>query len=200
MTGFKHSLTGASRPQPRSPPEVIGFFSTHKEGLEYIIARIQSRTAGSTSDRLAQLLSGRRFGIESVQEYTPTLTQGYVLHVLKTTGGLAGHAIEKVVPGTDAFGKSVINIPFTAQGGKDFYELTRNNVNEALAIVLDEDVISAPVIQEGIPGGRVQLSLGAIATPSELEDVAAALNTGALPGHSRQVSAREVQPTTPPRQ
>ena len=50
-------------------------------------------------------------------------------------------------------GQAVVSFRFNSRGGKKFGEVTRDNIGERLAIVLDNEVISAPVIQSAIMGG-----------------------------------------------
>lgn len=51
-----------------------------------------------------------------------------------------------------------VNLEFDGPGGRQFFELTRENVGNRFAIVLDGDVVSAPVIRGPIPGGRAQIT------------------------------------------
>jgi len=76
-------------------------------------------------------------------------------------------------------GKPAVSIQFTDEGGKKFEELTANNVQKALPILLDGAVISAPIVQEKISGGQAQIS-GSF-TIEEAKNLAIQLNAGALP-------------------
>ena len=53
-----------------------------------------------------------------------------------------------------------MNVSFDAQGGREFGKLTGENVGHYMAIVLDENVNSAPRINERIPNGRARITLG----------------------------------------
>jgi len=76
-------------------------------------------------------------------------------------------------------------IRFDARGARIFEKLTEENVQRKLAIVLDDKIMSAPVIQERISGGSAQITLGGGRDPRELEaearDLASMLSAGALP-------------------
>ncbi|KKW69118.1 preprotein translocase subunit SecD [Lampropedia cohaerens] len=76
----------------------------------------------------------------------------------------------------------VVNLEFDGPGARIFREVTRDNVNKRLAIILFErgqgTVVTAPNINEEIPGGRVQIS-GAF-TPREATETAVILRSGAL--------------------
>jgi preprotein translocase subunit SecD len=77
------------------------------------------------------------------------------------------------------FNEPYVSITFDSRGAKDFDRITSANVKKRLAIVLDNAVYSAPVIQERITGGRAQIS-GSFTT-QEANDLAIVLRAGALP-------------------
>jgi len=74
---------------------------------------------------------------------------------------------------------SYINITFDREGGNLFEQITRENVGTALGIFLDGELISAPIINEAIPGGTAVIS-GQF-TPDEAKLLAENLKFGALP-------------------
>lgn len=77
-----------------------------------------------------------------------------------------------------------VGLSFNRIGTKNFAELTRNNVGKKLAIVLDDVVSTAPVIQSAILNGEAQITLGYGTYQSlmrEAEDLALLLREGALP-------------------
>ena len=76
-------------------------------------------------------------------------------------------------------GEWVVNFSFNAVGARKFADITRANVGQRFAIVLDNKVISAPVIREPITGGRGQISGNFTATSAT--DLAVLLRAGALP-------------------
>ncbi len=77
------------------------------------------------------------------------------------------------------FNEPYVSLDMTSRGGKVFAQITENNVNRRMAIVLDEVVRSAPVIRERILGGSAQIS-GSF-THEEAADLAIVLRVGALP-------------------
>ncbi|MGE0222867.1 MAG: protein translocase subunit SecD [Acetobacteraceae bacterium] len=89
-------------------------------------------------------------------------------------------------------GEWVVNFVFNSVGGKRFADITRANVNRRFAIVLDDKVISAPVIREPITGGRGQIS-GSFNAASA-NDLAVLLRAGALPAPLTVVEERTVGP------
>jgi len=77
-----------------------------------------------------------------------------------------------------------VALEFKANGSKIFEEITGANIGKRLAIVLDGNVYSAPVVQAKIAGGSAQISLGTgdyNAVMSEARDLALVLRAGALP-------------------
>lgn len=90
-------------------------------------------------------------------------------------------------------GMPVVSFRFDNVGGKKFAEVTKNNVKKPFAIVLDDKVISAPVIDEPILGGsgiiRGQFSV------QQAQDLALLLRAGALPAPLKILEERTVGPS-----
>lgn len=76
-------------------------------------------------------------------------------------------------------GKPAISLQFTDEGGKKFEDITGRNISKQVFILLDNEVVSAPVVQEKIIGTSAQIS-GAF-TVDEAKKVSIQLNAGALP-------------------
>ncbi len=81
----------------------------------------------------------------------------------------------------------------TSTGGKQFAELTSANVGRRLAIVLDGNLYSAPVIRERIPSGQAQIT-GSF-TSETATDLAIVLRAGALPAPVQVLEERTVGPS-----
>jgi SecD/SecF fusion protein len=89
-------------------------------------------------------------------------------------------------------GEWVVNFTFDSTGSRRFADITRANVNRPFAIVLDERVLTAPVIREPITGGRGQISGNF--TARSANDLAVLLRAGALPAPLTVVEERTVGP------
>lgn len=89
-------------------------------------------------------------------------------------------------------GEWVVNFSFDSIGTRRFADITRANVGRPFAIVLDDKVITAPVIREPITGGRGQIS-GSF-TVRTANDLAVLLRAGALPAPLTVVEERTVGP------
>ncbi len=86
----------------------------------------------------------------------------------------------------------VVSFTFDSVGAKRFADATRDNVGRVFAIVLDNEVISAPVIREAILGGQGIIS-GRF-TVQEVQDLALLLRAGALPAPLLILEERSVGP------
>ncbi|PYO57031.1 MAG: protein translocase subunit SecD [Candidatus Rokuibacteriota bacterium] len=90
-------------------------------------------------------------------------------------------------------GEPYVSVEFNAAGAKAFSDLTEANVNKRLAIILDGNVHSAPVIRERIPSGRAQITGGF--TTEDATDLAIVLRAGALPAPVKVLEERTVGPS-----
>jgi len=86
-----------------------------------------------------------------------------------------------------------VTMEFDNRGKRLFDRITAANVNKRLAIVLDKNVYSAPVIQERISGGSAQIT-GSF-TAEEAHDLAIVLRAGSLPAPVRYIEERTVGPS-----
>ena len=93
----------------------------------------------------------------------------------------------------DQNGQPAVSFRFNTIGAKRFCDLSRENVNKLFAIVLDNEVISAPVIREPICGGQGQIS-GNFSV-KEANDLALLLRAGALPAPLSILEERTVGPS-----
>jgi preprotein translocase subunit SecD len=91
------------------------------------------------------------------------------------------------------FHESYIALEFDDIGAKLFEQITGANVKKRLAIILDDNVYSAPVIQERIAGGRAQIT-GRFTT-DEANELAIVLRAGALPAPVKIIEERTVGPS-----
>ena len=110
---------------------------------------------------------------------------------------LTGERITDAQPGFDNNNQPAVHISLDSNGSRIFKQLTRDNVGKRMAILLIEknlkEVITAPVIREEIPGGRVQIT-GSM-TIEEARDVALLLRAGALAAPMDIIEERTVGPS-----
>ncbi len=112
--------------------------------------------------------------------------ESYVISRKPVVGG------ENLIDAQASFqdGMPVVSFKFNSLGGKKFGEATSDNVGERLAIVLDNEVISAPVINGPIVGGSGIISGNF--TVKSANDLALLLRSGALPAPLEVLEERTV--------
>jgi len=91
------------------------------------------------------------------------------------------------------YNEPYVSIEFDKKGARIFENITEENVKKRLAIVLDNKVYSAPVIQEKIAGGHARIT-GSFTT-EEARDLAIVLRAGALPAPVKILEERTVGPS-----
>lgn len=124
-------------------------------------------------------------------EKTENHPQTYLL--LTKNPGVTGDLLESANATLGEYSRAQVGFKFNHLGGKQFAELTKNNVGKRLAIVLDNKVISAPVVNEAILGGQGSISGNfTIKTANEL---ALMLRAGALPTPLHIIEERTVGPS-----
>lgn len=89
--------------------------------------------------------------------------------------------------------QAVVGLEFNDEGGKKFADLTARNVGKKIAIELDGQVLTAPVVQEAITGGHAQIS--GSRNVEEAEHLAILLRSGSLPVKIEVMENRTVGPT-----
>jgi preprotein translocase subunit SecD len=116
-----------------------------------------------------------------------------VPYVVKKQVLVSGGELTDAQPGFDQrSGEPVVNFKFNSTGSRKFAQATTDNVGQPFAIVLDNEVISAPVIREPITGGQGQISGNF--TVQSANDLAVLLRAGALPAPLTPIEERTVGP------
>jgi preprotein translocase subunit SecD len=125
---------------------------------------------------------------------TRQLVQGQAYFVDRRTlmtGDMLADA--RALPDSVNFGQYYVLMRLDSRGKRTFARLTQENVGRALAIVLDDTIFSAPVIQEPILGGEARIT--GHFTPEEARDLAIVLREGALPAPVTIIENRTVGPS-----
>ena len=105
---------------------------------------------------------------------------------------VSGSELTNAQPSFDQNNRPAVSFQFNPVGGRKFGEYTKENIGNPFAIVLDSEVISAPVIQSHIPGGAGIIT-GSF-TVDESNRLAILLRAGALPASIRVLEQRTVGP------
>jgi len=107
---------------------------------------------------------------------------------------LTGRYIEKATVEMEQTGSNaVVSLKFNAEGAKLFEEITGRNIDKPLAIYIDGELVSAPMVKSKIAGGSAQIS-GKF-TVEQATKLANNLNEGALPVPVQLISQKTVGPT-----
>ena len=103
---------------------------------------------------------------------------------------LTGENVETAYPASNPdTGMPYVSLKLDRTGGDTFYEITKKNVGKQLAILMDDVLVSDPVIRSEIPGGNVSIEMGRgnrQDTLTEVNNLVVSLRSGALPAPIRQ--------------
>jgi preprotein translocase subunit SecD len=114
-------------------------------------------------------------------------------YVIERRVMVSGEDLVDAQPGFDQRTREpIVSFRFNNSGGRRFAQVTQENVGKPFAIVLDNEVISAPVIREAILGGAGQISGNF--TVQGANDLAILLRAGALPAPLTIIEERTVGP------
>ena len=117
----------------------------------------------------------------------------HIPYVVKKQVLVSGADLTDAQPGFDQrTGQPIVSFRFNSSGARKFAIATTENVKQPFAIILDNEVISAPVIQEPITGGSGQISGNF--TVQQANDLAILLRAGALPAPLTIIEERTVGP------
>ena len=111
----------------------------------------------------------------------------------KMTGHMIQDAFVSIGQVVEYMGQPIVNFSTTDEGVRLFSRITGSHIGERMAIVLDESVYSAPVIQSKISEGRGIIT--GSGTQEEAKDLAIVLRAGALPAEVEIIEDRTVGPS-----
>lgn len=107
---------------------------------------------------------------------------------------LSGDRLDRASSGFDAqTGRPIVSFGFDRQGANTFADITAASIGQRFAVVLDGEVLTAPVIQTAIPGGQGQIT--GDFTAEEAQTLAVLLTSGALPASLDVIEERSVGAT-----
>lgn len=132
-------------------------------------------------------------------ENAKSIEVGAVPYLLKTDTDLSGDYLDNAVVSFGQYGEPEVALRFNPIGATKFSDLTGENINKQMAIVLDKVVKTAPNIISKIPNGEARITLGSSTNyevqMSEAKLIATALRAGALPASLEQLEERRVGPS-----
>jgi preprotein translocase subunit SecD len=122
----------------------------------------------------------------------PAMDQDGVYYIVEETPVVSGEELVDAQPSFDQNGQPAVNFRFDGSGARKFGDYTAANIGAPFAIVLDSEVISAPVIQSHIPGGSGIITGNF--TVEESTQLAVLLRAGALPAEMTFLEERTIGP------
>jgi preprotein translocase subunit SecD len=126
------------------------------------------------------------------QVILPALDQDGVYYIVEQTPVVSGEELVDAQPSFDQNGQPAVSFRFDTTGARKFGDYTAANIGAPFAIVLDNEVISAPVIQSHIPGGSGIIT--GTFTVEESTQLAVLLRAGALPAEMTFLEERTIGP------
>jgi preprotein translocase subunit SecD len=188
---------GAAKAQVSS-----SFLVARGEGSrQRLLAYIETLRQAGTIPNDHEFLIGELAGSEDVEE-TPAAQreEAWRTYYLFGRAEVTGQSIEDAFVANDPqTNKPYVAVNFNDEGAGVFAELTGRNVKRRMAIVLDDRVASAPVIQTEIAGGRCQITLGGFRPYNEVlneaQDLVVVLKAGALPVPIRPANEQMIGPS-----
>ena len=151
---------------------------------------------GTTAQLTFQPVIAARVNSESLagsgQELLPALDDPSEFYLLDAGAVVTGEELVDAQPSFDQNGRPAVNFRFNPSGARKFGDYTAENIGNPFAIVLDNEVISAPTIQSHIPGGSGIIT-GSF-TIEESTELAILLRAGALPAGLTFLEERTIGP------
>ncbi|MDZ4086403.1 MAG: protein translocase subunit SecD [Tabrizicola sp.] len=122
----------------------------------------------------------------------PSMDEEGVYYIVEQTPVVSGEDLVDAQPSFDQNGQPAVSFRFDTTGARAFGDYTAANIGAPFAIILDDEVISAPVIQSHIPGGS-----GIITGNFDVDEstrLAVLLRAGALPAEMTFLEERTIGP------
>jgi preprotein translocase subunit SecD len=178
--------------------------SIQRQGADRILVQVPG--VGSAQELLEIIGKTARLSFHAVANRTtdpnvqpgldemvlPSMDEPGVFYVVDRRAVVTGDQLVDSQPSFDQNGRPAVTFRFNPAGGAAFGQYTAENIGNPFAIVLDEQVISAPVIQAHIAGGSGIIT-GSF-TPEESSQLAILLRAGALPAEITVLEQRTVGP------
>ncbi|NVO55682.1 protein translocase subunit SecD [Rhodobacteraceae bacterium B1Z28] len=151
---------------------------------------------GTTAQLTFNPVAGRGTDPDAVpgigEEVVPSLDESGVYYTIESAPVVTGEDLVDAQPSFNQNGQPAVSFRFNTSGARRFGDYTRDNVGAPFAIVLDDEVISAPVINQHIPGGSGIITGNF--TVEESTNLAVLLRAGALPARLEFLEERTIGP------
>ena len=159
--------------------------------------RVVVELPGVTDPEAVRRLVGTTGRLDFVPLGTTQVTEGQTLDPKTYPPLFSGDQVSSATVGTDQNGRPAVNFVLKDSGKDLFATYTRENIGKYFAITLDNRVISAPVINDSIPNGNVQITGGGLGgfSAKEASDLVTVLKFGSLPFPIAALSSEQISAT-----
>ncbi len=181
----EHPFFGIANIDPQGKTADAYVLADNRDKLQYLLNRPDVQTAIPNNVNFA--FSAKTFTSQDGRKF-------YTLYLVnkepELTGGVITDANANIDPTTSS---AIVNMTMNSEGASNWARITGANVGKRCAIILDNVVYSAPVIQTRITGGRSQIS--GMANLEEAKLLEIVLKAGALPAPVDIIEERTVGPS-----
>jgi preprotein translocase subunit SecD len=156
------------------------------------LLQLIGKTAKLTFNAVEARSSDKEKAVGFGRMVLPDAARSDLFYILDSKDVVSGSDLTNAQAAFDQNNRPAVSFQFNPSGGRKFGAYTRNNIGSPFAIVLDGEVISAPVIQSHIPGGS-----GIITGNFSVEEsnrLAILLRAGALPAEINVLEQRTIGP------
>ncbi len=159
--------------------------------------RVVVELPGVTDPEAVRKLVGQTGQLDFVPLGSTTATEGQVLDLKQYPPLFGGDQVASATVGTDQNGRPAVDFVLKSDGAQKFSEYTTGHVGSYFAITLDGAVVSAPVIQNAIPSGNVQITGGGLAgfNAKDATNLVTILKYGSLPFPITALSSQTISAT-----
>jgi preprotein translocase subunit SecD len=159
--------------------------------------RVVVELPGVTDPEAVRKLVGQTGQLDFVPLGSTTATEGQVLDLKQFPPLFGGDQVASATVGTDQNGRPAVDFVLKSDGAQKFSDYTAGHVGSYFAITLDGAVVSAPVIQNAIPNGNVQITGGGLAgfNAADATNLVTILKYGSLPFPITALSSQTISAT-----
>ena len=159
--------------------------------------RVVVELPGVTDPEAVRKLVGQTGQLDFVPLGSTTATTGQALDLKQYPPLFGGDQVSSATVGTDQNGRPAVDFVLKSDGAQKFSDYTTGHVGSYFAITLDGAVVSAPVIQNAIPNGNVQITGGGLAgfNAKDAANLVTILKYGSLPFPITALSSQTISAT-----
>ena len=159
--------------------------------------RVVVELPGVTDPEAVRKLVGQTGQLDFVPLGSTTATAGQALDLKQYPPLFGGDQVSSATVGTDQNGRPAVDFVLKSDGAQKFSDYTTGHVGSYFAITLDGAVVSAPVIQNAIPNGNVQITGGGLAgfNAKDATNLVTILKYGSLPFPITALSSQTISAT-----